>query len=119
MNKSSLKKIFLIIALFIIWEANYYCQSAAVCNSAQNLCTNPVFSFTSSAGTGLPPGLGVSNPLANPQAVNAGCMFSNVPNPQWLIMNVTSSGNLGFSFGAFGSAFPPNPVNPFFEHNFS
>ncbi|MDP3558687.1 MAG: gliding motility-associated C-terminal domain-containing protein [Bacteroidota bacterium] len=106
MSKSNFKKIFLIIALFIIWERSYYCQNAAVCNSAQNLCTNALFSFTASSGTGLTPGLNVSNPLSNPQAVNAGCMFTNVPNPQWLILNITTSGNLAFSFGEFGSAFP-------------
>ena len=81
-------------------------QNATVCNGAQNLCTNPILTFTANSGTGLNAGLGVSNPFINPQSVNAGCMFSNVPNPQWLLINITSSGNLGFSFGAFGSTFP-------------
>ncbi len=83
-----------------------FSQNPAACNNAVNLCTNSLFSFTAGAGTGLTPGLNVSNPFSNPQSVNAGCMFTNVANPQWLLLNITSSGNLGFSFGAFGSAFP-------------
>ncbi|MBA2611995.1 MAG: gliding motility-associated C-terminal domain-containing protein [Bacteroidetes bacterium] len=99
-------KIFIILVLTAVFKNNFYSQNAVVCNNAQNLCTNSLFSFTAGIGTGLTPGLNVSNPFGNPQAVNAGCMFTNVANPQWLLLNITSSGNLGFSFGAFGSAFP-------------
>ncbi len=99
-------KIFFIFSLIIASGKNFYSQNPAACNNTQNLCTNALFSFSASAGTGLPPGLSVSNPIGNPQAVNAGCMFTNGVNPQWLLLNVTTTGNLGFSFGAFGSAFP-------------
>ncbi len=92
--------------LIIGSQNNFYSQNPAACANTQNLCTNSLFSFSASAGTGLTPGLNISNPFGNPQAVNAGCMFTNVANPQWLMINITSSGNLGFSFGAFGSAFP-------------
>ncbi|MDO8998813.1 MAG: gliding motility-associated C-terminal domain-containing protein [Bacteroidota bacterium] len=105
MNRNFYKIIF-IFSLIIFSGKKFYSQNPAACNNTQNLCTNSVFSFSASSGTGLTPGLNVSNPFGNPQAVNAGCMFTNVPNPQWLMINVTSSGNLGFSFGAFGSAFP-------------
>jgi gliding motility-associated-like protein len=99
-------KIFIICILIVGSKNNFYSQNPAACANTQNLCTNSLFSFSASAGTGLTPGLNVSNPFGNPQAVNAGCMFTNVANPQWLMLNITSSGNLGFSFGAFGSAFP-------------
>ena len=85
---------------------NFYSQNPAACNNLTNLCTNSVFSFSAGSGTGLTAGLNISNPFANPQAVNVGCMFTNVANPQWLLLNITTGGNLGFSFGAFGSAFP-------------
>ncbi|MBL7911301.1 MAG: gliding motility-associated C-terminal domain-containing protein [Bacteroidia bacterium] len=105
MNKTVFK--IFIISLLVLGSRNiFYSQNPAACANTQNLCTNSLFSFSASAGTGLTPGLTVSNPFGNPQAVNAGCMFTNVANPQWLMINITSSGNLGFSFGAFGSAFP-------------
>ncbi|MDP1802161.1 MAG: gliding motility-associated C-terminal domain-containing protein [Bacteroidota bacterium] len=105
MNKTFFK-IFIICILIVGSINNFYSQNPAACANTQNLCTNSLFSFSASAGTGLTPGLNISNPFGNPQAVNAGCMFTNVANPQWLMINITSSGNLGFSFGAFGSAFP-------------
>ena len=99
-------KIFLIFSLIISSGKNFYSQNPAACNNTQNLCTNALFSFSTTSGTGLLPGLNISNPIGNPQSVNAGCMFTNGNNPQWLLLNVTTTGNLGFSFGAFGSAFP-------------
>ncbi len=105
MNKTFFK-IFIISILILGSRNNSYSQNPAACANTQNLCTNSLFSFSASAGTGLTPGLNISNPFGNPQSVNAGCMFTNVANPQWLMINITSSGNLGFSFGAFGSAFP-------------
>jgi gliding motility-associated-like protein len=99
-------KILIIFSLIIGSGKKFYSQNPAACNNTQNLCTNSLFSFSASAGTGLTPGLNISNPFGNPQSVNAGCMFTNVANPQWLLLNITTSGNLGFSFGAFGSAFP-------------
>jgi len=99
-------KIIFILSLIIASKKNFYSQNPAACNNLTNLCTNSVFSFSANSGTGLTPGLNISNPFSNPQFVNAGCMFTNVANPQWLLLNITTTGNLGFSFGAFGSAFP-------------
>nr|MBA2612253.1 hypothetical protein [Bacteroidota bacterium] len=99
-------KIFFIFSLIISSGKNFYSQNPAACNNLVNLCTNSAFSFSANSGTGLTPGLSVSNPFSNPQAVNIGCMFTNVANPQWLLLNITTTGNLGFSFGAFGSSFP-------------
>ncbi len=105
-----MKRIFKIVViaclLLVSSIQNSYSQNPAACNNLVNLCTNSVFSFSANSGTGLTPGLTVSNPFTNPQAVNAGCMFTNVANPQWLLLNITTTGNLGFSFGANGSAFP-------------
>lgn len=106
MINNILAKILLIVSILFFWKENLFSQNASTCNSAQYVCTNPILTFTANSGTGLTPGLGVSNPFTNPQFVNAGCMFLNVPNPQWLIINITSSGNLGFCFGALASAFP-------------
>ena len=105
MNKN-FYKIFFVLSLILCSGKNFYSQNVAACNNSQNLCTNSLFSFSATAGTGLLPGLNVSNPFVNPQAANAGCMFANGVNPQWLLLNVTTTGNLAFSFGAFGSAFP-------------
>ena len=60
-------------------------------------------------GTGLTGGAAgpsVSNPFTNPQGVNSGCMYANVPGPQWMVLTVSSTGTLGFSLGQAGS---PNP----------
>ncbi|MBA3681533.1 MAG: gliding motility-associated C-terminal domain-containing protein [Bacteroidetes bacterium] len=105
MNRNFYKILF-IFSLVISTGKNFYSQNPAACNNLVNLCTNSAFSFSANSGTGLTPGLNISNPFTNPQAVNAGCMFTNVANPQWLLLNITTSGNLGFSFGAFASAFP-------------
>jgi gliding motility-associated-like protein len=96
-------------------------QNANACNAAQPVCQNPNFQFTSSMGTGLPTGLNVSNPTTNPQTgngnsptgpSNSGCLLSNGPGPQWLLLTVSSTGTLGFSFGAASSA---NPQAGFYD----
>jgi len=103
---SILNKIVALIVIFVFNKQQCYSQNVAACNNLQNVCSNPIFSFSAGAGFGLIPGNTTSNPFANPQAINAGCMFTNVANPQWLLINVTSSGNLGFVFGSVASANP-------------
>ncbi len=105
MNRNFYKIVFIFLLIFCSGK-KFYSQNPAACNNLVNLCTNSVFSFSANSGTGLPVGLTVSNPFTNPQPPNAGCMFTGVANPQWLLLNITTSGNLGFSFGAIGSAFP-------------
>ncbi|MGZ3931328.1 MAG: T9SS type B sorting domain-containing protein, partial [Bacteroidia bacterium] len=88
-------------------------QNVAACNAAQPVCSNPNFNF--SAGppvNGLPAGLNISNPSTNPQGINSGCLLANGPGPQWLLITVSSSGMLGFSFGAATS---PNPQVGFYD----
>jgi len=72
-------------------------------------------------GNGLTTGLNISNPTTNPQTgngnsptgpSNSGCLLSQGPGPQWLLLTVSSTGTLGFSFGAAGS---PNPQAGFYD----
>ena len=115
-----MRKIFF-ISLIALFGFKMNSQSAAACSAAQPVCNNPNFNFTSSAGTGLTTGLNVSNPTTNPQMgngnnplapANSGCLLSQGPGPQWLLLTVSSSGSLGFSFGATGS---PNPQIGFYD----
>ncbi|MBX3163083.1 MAG: gliding motility-associated C-terminal domain-containing protein [Bacteroidetes bacterium] len=101
--RNSLYKFVILLAFFVGTKA--YAQQIAACQNAQNACDNPGFQLTP-GGTGLPGNLNVSNPGSNPQGVNSGCLFTNGPSPNWMIITVGSSGMLGFSFGANGSAFP-------------
>lgn len=110
-----MKKIIAFIFVLSVIANTTYAQNVNACNAAQPVCTNPNFQFTSSAGSGLVTGLNVSNPSTNPQMgngnnpaapANSGCLFSQGPGPQWLLITVSSNGSLGFSFGAAGSANP-------------
>lgn len=110
----------LLILLGVCYTGINFAQNVAACNNAQNICNSPNFQFTSGGfNTGLPGNLNISNPSTNPQPTNAaggpqnsGCLLSGGPGPQWLLITVGSSGNLGFSFGANGS---PNPQSGFYD----
>ena len=107
-----------IIFVFLLTIYCFHVKSQALiagCNNAQNICTNPNFLFQGISGNGLISGLNISNPSTNPQmgngtnplaAANSGCLLTSGPGPQWLILTVSVSGNLGFIFGSPGS---PNP----------
>ena len=107
-----------IISVFLLIFYCFHLKSQALiagCNNAQNICTNPNFLFQGISGNGLNAGLNISNPSTNPQlgngsnplaAKNSGCLLTNGPGPQWLILTVSVSGNLGFIFGSPSS---PNP----------
>lgn len=110
-----MKKLLFAISAVLLLGSDFKAQNVAACNAAQPVCTNPNFQFTSSSGSGLTNGLNISNPGTNPQTgngnnpsgpSNSGCLLSNGPGPQWLLITVSSNGNLGFSFGAAGSANP-------------
>jgi gliding motility-associated-like protein len=101
-----MKKIILLLCL-IYSSASINAQNVGACNAAQNICSNPSFTFAGNSGAnGLTSGLNISNPGTNPQGINTGCLLTDGPGPQWLVMNISSSGNLGFNFGATGSPFP-------------
>lgn len=116
-----MKRIFLVIFLISFLNESLRSQNVAACNAAQPVCQNPNFQFTSSMGNGLITGLNISNPNTNPQTgngnnptgpSNSGCLFSQGPGPQWLLLTVSSTGTLGFSFGASTSA---NPQAGFYD----
>src|SRR4051812_34124066 len=102
------------IALFPVLYASVGYSQIGACNSAQNACSNPGFGLTGGGGSGLPGNLNISNPTTNPQNgngsnpnapfPNSGCLLSNGPGPNWMILTVSSTGMLGFSFGASSSA---------------
>ena len=107
------KLIIFLVVLFIAKSAKS--QNVNACNNAQNVCGNPNFLFVASTGNGLTSGLNISNPTTNVQIgngnnptapANTGCFQGLGVGPQWLLITVSSSGNLGFSFGAAGSANP-------------
>ncbi len=99
--------------MFVAIQTNT-AQSAAACNNGQNFCNNPAFPrMVGGTGlTGAAAGPSVSNPFSNPQGVNSGCMFANVPGPQWMILTASSNGSLGFSLGQAGS---PNPQAGYYD----
>ena len=108
-----MKKLLSIAALLLV--TRFQAQNVNACNNAQNICSNPNFLFQGISGSGLTSGLNVSNPTTNPQIgngsnptapANSGCLLTNGPGPQWLILTVSVSGNLGFIFGDPSS---PNP----------
>ncbi|MFN4234250.1 MAG: gliding motility-associated C-terminal domain-containing protein [Bacteroidia bacterium] len=78
--------------------------TAPDCNVAVNICSNANFAIDPN-GPGAVNDFtsfshGVSNPLTNPASTNSGCLFSGELNPTWMIINVATSGNLEFNFGA-------------------
>jgi gliding motility-associated-like protein len=109
-----MKKI--LLPLFVFFASfNGNSQNVAACQNAQNICSNPNFVFQPITGTGLTGTLNISNPTVNPQMgngnnptapANSGCLLTNGPGPQWLILTVSVSGNLGFIFGDPASANP-------------
>lgn len=78
------------------------------CNQAQNICNSiPVpFPLTTGASPNpvVPPSGNISNPNTNPAGVNSGCLFSGELNPNWFVLNVTSTGLLEFEIGAAGGS---------------
>lgn len=99
----NIKKFFLLITVITAYVFAYAQVTAPDCSTAVNICSNASFAidpngpgavndFTSSHG--------VSNPLTNPASTNAGCLFSGELNPTWMIINVATTGNLEFNFGA-------------------
>ena len=78
------------------------------CDQAQNICNSlPVpFQLTTGASPNpvVPTAGSISNPNTNPAGVNTGCLFSGELNPNWFVLNVTSTGPLEFAIGASGGS---------------
>lgn len=105
----------LLFAGILMASLNGQSQNVQACQNAQNICTDPNFMFQGIQGNGLTPNLTLSNPSTNPQMgngnnpnapANQGCLLTNGPGPQWLILTVSVSGNLGFIFGDPSSSNP-------------
>ncbi len=91
------------------------------CDQAQNICNSVPVPFPLSTGVSpnptVPPAGSFSNPNVNPAGVNQGCLLAGELNPNWFVLNVTTSGMLEFQIGAPGGSgyfdwelWPYNPV---------
>ena len=94
---------FLLIKLLLISLAVKSQITAPDCNVAVNICSNASFAIDPN-GPGsvndFTTSHNVSNPYSNPASSNSGCLLSGELNPTWMIINVATSGNLEFNFGA-------------------
>ncbi len=74
------------------------------CPNPVNACSNTSFNITPSGpgGTTEYTSYSVSNPGTNPNCCNSGCHLSGELNSTWVLINILTSGNLEFSFGAAG-----------------
>ena len=67
-----------------------------------NICTDASFQIDPN-GAGLQELNGnISNPSTNPGSGNAGCLLTGETNSTWMIINISGSGLLEFSFGQDG-----------------
>ena len=102
MRKSLYIRLFILV-LALAGTARSYGQ--ATCASPDPICPNPAYVFNTTSGQGLPGSLSISNPITNPAGpATNGCQITGAPNPEWMLINITSSGQLGFGFGLCGSA---------------
>lgn len=101
----------LISSLFLLYTLSLFGQGGVVsnaCNIAQNICNNVPVPFPLSTGASpaptVPPAGSFSNPSSNPAGVNYGCLLAGELNPNWFVLNVTSTGPLEFQIGAAGGS---------------
>ena len=68
------------------------------CDQAQNICNSVPVPFPLSTGVSpnptVPPAGSFSNPSSNPAGMNSGCLLAGELNPNWFVLNVTSTGQL-------------------------
>jgi gliding motility-associated-like protein len=97
---------FIGLIIFILLFGGY-ALAQPDCQNADYACTLPAFTVNSNgpgAVVDIPPGSNVSNPSFNPgTAGNSGCLLSNELNPTWIIITVSSPGQLEFTIGSAGS----------------
>ena len=78
------------------------------CDQAQNICNSVPVPFPLSTGVSpnptVPPAGSFSNPSLNPAGMNAGCLLAGELNPNWFVLNVTSTGQLEFDIGSAGGS---------------
>lgn len=82
--------------------------ASTACDQAQNICNSIPVPFPLTTGPSpnptVPPSGSFSNPSTNPAGVNSGCLFSGELNPNWFVLNVTSTGPLEFQIGSAGGS---------------
>ena len=95
-----------LIFLFSLYFSVSHAQTVVApdCSDAvdNNICTDASFQIDPN-GAGLQELNGnISNPSTNPGSGNAGCLLTGETNSTWMIINISGSGLLEFSFGQDG-----------------
>jgi len=96
-------KLILSLFLIILLQITKAQVTAPDCNTAVNICSNANFAIDPNgpgAVIDLTTSHFISNPSTNPASSNSGCLLAGELNPTWMIINVATSGNLEFNFGA-------------------
>jgi gliding motility-associated-like protein len=106
-NKLDMKAIItLLLTVFGLASLAQGPIASNACNQAQNICNSLPVPFQLTTGASPNPVVPVSgsfsNPNTNPSGVNSGCLFSGELNPNWFVLNITSTGPLEFAIGAAG-----------------
>ena len=101
----------LLSIIFAISSVAVFAQApvaSTACDQAQNICNNIPVPFPLTQGPSpnptVPPAGSFSNPSTNPAGVNSGCLLAGELNPNWFVLNVTTSGQLEFNIGAPGGS---------------
>ncbi len=80
--------------------------TASDCSNAVNVCTDLSFSIDPNGYGAIDeipdPGM-FGNPSTNPASANMGCLLIGEYNSTWMVVNVSTSGNLEFVFGGLGA----------------
>lgn len=112
----------IISSIFVLFAVGVFGQVASnACNQAQNICNSIPVPFPLTIGASpspvVPSAGNISNPNSNPAGMNSGCLLAGELNPNWFVLNVTSTGPLEFQIGAAGGSgyfdwelWPYNPV---------
>lgn len=118
-------KYFVLIVLLLNVFSGWTQTQSPDCAQAENVCGDNGSSFPLSVGGGfddLPGGLNISNPGAgngpnNGNPNTSGCLNSNELNPNWFVINVSSSGFLEFTIGSSGgTGFYDWALWPYYEN---
>ena len=100
----------IITSIFILGSLGVFGQGVAsnACDQAQNICNSVPVPFPLTTGPSpnptVPPAGSFSNPNSNPAGMNSGCLLAGELNPNWFVLNVTSTGLLEFQIGAPGGS---------------
>lgn len=80
--------------------------TASDCAVATNVCTDLSFQIDPNgygAINEIPASGSYGNPSTNPASANYGCLLVGEYNSTWMVVNISSSGNLEFVFGGLGA----------------